>query len=243
MFEELVARATNKAIQDNNIQSAADIQITTAGSSFLWAVFCVMALTGIGIYIHANMLPKGDRVFHYLSVAILFTASIAYFSLAADLGATPVTVEYLNGFDLSRTNGRLPTRQIWYARYIDWTITTPLLLLELLLVSGLPLSQVFITVFLDEVMIVAGLIGALTVSQYKWGYFAMADVAMFMIFYNLYVPGLKSAGLLGKDFKKAYMISAGILSVLWLLYPVAWGLADGGNQISPDGVSLLLPLL
>jgi bacteriorhodopsin len=237
MFEQLLARS-NDAINDNMNQSAADIEITTAGSSFLWMVFCVMAFTGLAIFIHANTLPKGDRVFHYLSVAILFTASVAYYSLAADLGAVPITVEFLHGFNLDRTNGRLPTRQIWYVRYIDWTVTTPLLLLELLLVSGLPLSQVFMTLFLDEVMIIGGLIGALTISQYKWGYFAFANAAMFMVFWTLYIPGLKSAGLLGKEFKKAYIISTGILSILWLLYPVAWGLADGSNQISPDGVSV-----
>lgn len=236
MFEQLLVRS-NDAINDNMNQSAADIEITSAGSSFLWMVFSVMALTGFAIFVHANMLPKGDRVFHYLSVAILFTASVAYYSLASDLGATPITVEYLHGFNLNRTMGRIPTRQIWYARYIDWTVTTPLLLLGLLLVSGLPLSQVFMTLFLDEVMIVTGLIGALTISQYKWGYFAFANAAMFMVFWNLFFPGLKSASLLGKEFKKAYIISTGILSILWFLYPVAWGLADGANQISPDAVS------
>lgn len=34
-------------------------------------------------------------------------------------------------------------RSIWYARYIDWTITTPLLLLEVLLATGLPLTEIF----------------------------------------------------------------------------------------------------
>lgn len=35
--------------------------------------------------------------------------------------------------------------------YADWTITTPLLLLELLLATGLPLSEVFTCIFFDEV--------------------------------------------------------------------------------------------
>lgn len=30
------------------------------------------------------------------------------------------------------------------------------------------------------------------------------------------------------------MISAVYLSFLWALYPIAWGLADGANVISPD---------
>lgn len=58
-----------------------------------------------------------------------------------------------------------------YVRYIDWTITTPLLLLELLLGTGLPLSDIITVVFMDLVMIVTGLIGSLVTSSYKWGFF------------------------------------------------------------------------
>lgn len=56
-------------------------------------------------------------------------------------------------------------------RYIDWTITTPLLLLELLLCTGLPLSEIITCIFMDIVMIVTGLVGALVASSYKWGFF------------------------------------------------------------------------
>jgi bacteriorhodopsin len=40
-----------------------------------------------------------------------------------------------------------------FQKDVDWVITTPLLLLELLLATGLPLSDLFTTLFLDEVMI------------------------------------------------------------------------------------------
>ena len=66
--------------------------------------------------------------------------------MASDLGATPVQVEWVRG---AASGGYpVPYRQVWYARYIDWTITTPMLLLELLLTTGLPLSQLFIVRFL-----------------------------------------------------------------------------------------------
>ena len=39
------------------------------------------------------------------------------------------------------------TEKIWYARYIDWTITTPALLLTLLLSTGLPMSSIIETIF------------------------------------------------------------------------------------------------
>ena len=71
--------------------------------------------------------------------------------MASNLGSTAVAVEWIR----SGTRGQnwvsagvlRPTRSIWYARYIDWTITTPLLLLELVLATGMPLSQIFGLIF------------------------------------------------------------------------------------------------
>lgn len=41
--------------------------------------------------------------------------------------------------------------------------------MDLLLTSGLPWPTILWTVFLDEVMIVTGLVGALVSTRYKWG--------------------------------------------------------------------------
>ncbi|SYW75382.1 related to YRO2 - putative plasma membrane protein, transcriptionally regulated by Haa1p [Ustilago bromivora] len=228
---EFVKRAGNEALRVN--PTVADIDITTAGSDWLWAVFSVMAACGLGTMVWSLKVSRGERAFHYLSAAILATASVAYFSMASDLGSTPINVRFLH-YGPDSVNGMRPTRSIWYVRYIDWTITTPLLLLELLLLSGLPLSTVFIAIFFDLVMIITGLVGALVESTYKWGYYTMGCVAMFYVFWIIYGPGLKSASHLGDDFKKSYLYSALILTTLWFIYPIAWGLCDGGNVISPN---------
>jgi len=80
-------------------------------------------------------------------------------------------------------------------------------------------------------MIVTGLVGALVTSQYKWGLFAFGCAAEAYIWYVLLGPARASATRLGPDFKQAYLGSAAVLSFLWLLYPVCWGLSDGGNVI------------
>lgn len=46
-------------------------------------------------------------------------------------------------------------------------ITTPLLLLDLLLTAGLPWPTILYTLLVDEIMIITGLVGALVVSNYK----------------------------------------------------------------------------
>jgi len=206
-----------------------------------------MALSCAVFVVWGAMRPAGTRVFHYLSAALLATASVAYFSMASNLGATATAVEYVRGGTLGAnwvSSGVMdPTRAIWYARYIDWTITTPLLLLELLLGSGLPLADVFSTIFFDLVMIITGLIGALVVSDYKWGYFAFGCAALVYIWYILLGPARKSALALGPEYHGSYMRSAIFLSVIWMIYPIIWGIADGGNVIKPDSEMIAYGIL
>jgi bacteriorhodopsin len=238
-IQKLVPRAGNDALRLN--PTVATIDITTAASDFLWMEFSVMAFVTIAVASWAQFGVKaGQRTFHQLSVMITATASVAYFCMASDLGAVPITVEFVRGEYPGVAD---VTRSIWYARYIDWTITTPLLLLELLLVTGLPLSDIVITIFADLVMIITGLIGALVESRYKWGFFAFGCFAMFYVFYVLYGPGRKSTHSLGGELSKSYLVGASILSFLWFLYPICWALADGGNVISPTGEMVFYGIL
>lgn len=71
-------------------------------------------------------------------------------------------------------------------------------------------------------MIITGLIGALVISDYKWGYFTGGCIAMLFVFYQLVVPGRSSARAISQAAYEAYFRSAIILSVLWFLYPIAW---------------------
>ena len=56
---------------------------------------------------------------------------------------------------------------------------------------------------------------------------------MLWIFWVLFVPARKSASHLGTDYHRAYTSSAIVLCTLWTVYPVVWGVADGGNVITP----------
>jgi len=49
--------------------------------------------------------------------------------------------------------------------------------------------------------------------------------------YSLLFSGLRSRLLAHKRF---YGRGAGYISVIWLLYPICWGLSEGGNVITVD---------
>jgi len=206
------------------------IAITTHGSDWYWAVCALMtcatfAFIGLGL-----MKPRQHRIFHYITASVTMVAAIAYFSMASNLGWTPIDVEYIRSNPVvSGVN-----REIFYVRYIDWFITTPLLLTDLLLTAGMPWPTLMFVIIVDWVMVVTGLVGALVRSSYKWGYFTFGCVALVYIVYVLTWEARRHASALGSDVGKVFLMCGSLTAFLWILYPVAWGLCEGGNVISPD---------
>ena len=183
--------------------------------------------------------PRSERIFHYITAAITMVASIAYFSMASNIGWTPITVEFARSAAVVSGNAR----EIFYVRYIDWVITTPLLLMDLLLTSGLPWPTILYTILIDEIMIITGLAGALVNSSYKWGYYVFGCFALFFVAYVLLLEARVHANLLGKDVGRTFLICGSWTTFLWFLYPIAWGVSEGGNVIAPDSEAVFYGIL
>jgi bacteriorhodopsin len=116
-------------------------------------------------------------------------------------------------------------RQVFWARYVDWSLTTPLLLLDLAFLAGLNGANILVAVLADEVMILTGLFAAYGHSDgQKWGWYAMACVAYLVVVYLLAIPGRRAV--LAKDGKTATLFASigGFTLILWTLYPIVWGM-------------------
>ncbi|KIV81780.1 hypothetical protein PV11_03940 [Exophiala sideris] len=230
------ALTVNTMTQNN--QSVA-IHQTVRGSDWYYTVCAVMGTTSLAILALSRMKPRTDRVFFYLTSGLCMVACIAYFAMGSNLGWTPIDVEWLRNDSVVRG----VNRQVFYARYIDWVITTPMLLMDLLLTAGMPWPTILWIILLDEIMIVTGLIGALVKSRYKWGFYVFGCMAMFYIMWELAFPARKHAKVLGKDIHRSFVLCGVLTLVVWLCYPICWGLSEGGNVISPDSESVFYGVL
>jgi bacteriorhodopsin len=191
------------------------------------ATFVIMALS--------FSKTRANRLFHYITAAITLVASIAYFCMGSNLGWTAIQVEFeRNG---PKVHGNI--RQIFYVRYIDWFITTPLLLLDLLLTCGIPTPTILYVILMDEIMIVTGLVGALVKSSYKWGFYTFGCAAFLFVaysgkpvcvglacrtdgHYSVVFEGRTYARALGADINRTYTICGAWTIGLGFLYPIAW---------------------
>ena len=141
-------------------------------------------------------------------------------------------------------------REFLYARYVDWSITTPLLLLALAGTAvGELRSRVGLMVGLvgaDVYMILTGLVSGLSPSgsSQKWLWFIMSCGAFLGVFYVLWGPLAKEAKARSAEASAAYTRHAGILSALWLLYPVVFYVGpDGAGTVTATLATLLFLIL
>jgi bacteriorhodopsin len=215
-----ILQRTNDALDIN--PPAGDQYLSENGSNWLWAVTAVYSLSFL-IFLGLSFKPKaGEKIFHYLYTIALFVGAISYFAMASDLGysVVPTTNQPGNG----------ATRQIFFAKYINWVVSFPVATLALGLLSGLSWATMVYNVFLSWTWVVSYLVAAYTQTNYKWGFFAYGTIAWALLACSTLFEGLKAAKrvAVGRD----YTALAGWLNLLWLLYPIAFGLSDGGNKIT-----------
>jgi len=185
----------NGALEANGFTNTVTVNnhITVRGSDWYWAVCAVMAVAAIAFLGLSFTKPRNARLFHYITAAITLIGAVAYFSMAANLGWTGIAVEFERSS--KKVSGHM--RQIFYVRYIDWFITTPLVLLDLFLTCCLPTSTIWITILFSEITVVSLLAGALVKSSYKWGFFVFGVVAFFFVAWIIIVEGRSHARALG----------------------------------------------
>lgn len=225
-----------------NAPTGADFHLTTRGSDWLWTVFSLFALFALVMHVLMFRKPAKERVFYYTTVVPAWIMTVAYFTWASDLGWAPVHAE----FNHVTTSTQVTTpgfRQIFYLKSINWFLCFPFHTFALGLFSNTPGPQMAYNMFLTGLFVIALLAGSVIHSTYKWGFFTVGVAAIFLTIFNLFVTSRRFAANVGKDCLRYYTWYASAFSFLWLIYPIAWALAEGGNVIQTDSEAIFCGIL
>ncbi|KAK0732621.1 hypothetical protein B0T21DRAFT_291618 [Apiosordaria backusii] len=192
------------------------------GSNWLFAVTALFGVTTLALFAHKFRARSGERFFHYLFIIAAFVGLVTYYAQACDLG-----------WDLIRQANQLdrsgPLRQIFWPKYVFWVVAFPAVVVALGVLSGVSWATILFNVFLTWIWQLSYLAAAYTPSNYKWGFFAWGLLAHLFLAYSTLGHSLKNATRVGV--RSDYTKLAGYANLLWLIYPIAWGLSDGGNVI------------
>ncbi|CAM1510408.1 Fc.00g007430.m01.CDS01 [Cosmosporella sp. VM-42] len=201
---------------------AGDTHLSEGGSDWLWAATAIYIVSFIAFFALSLKPRNNERIFHYLFTVALFVGSIAYFAMASDLGFSVIRTS-LNRSDAA-------SYQIFFVKYVNWVVAWPVVIIALGLISGVSWATMVFNVFLSWIWVISYLCSAYTATSYKWGFYAFGTIAWLLLAYQTLLTGLLSARRL--NLSRDYILLAGWLNLLWLLYPIAFGVSDGGNSIT-----------
>ncbi len=175
------------------------------------------------------MSAKGEdwEEFHIVHFTITIVAALAYLGMMMGQGRIEV-------------NGH----EVFWARYLDWAITTPLILFSLARLGGVRGPIIGGLLITNELMVITGLFAALspTSSEYMWYIVSCAfELAVFAI---LYGPVSSAARRQHSSVSGRYGQAMYFFTAYYVAYPIVWIL--GSKAIGLYGVSvetLLIALL
>ncbi len=207
-------------------------------SAQTWLWLDTFLMLGGGLLIlalgRARTGPEQSHTIYHGVVPII--AACSYFAMAVGQGSYTLPLGAAAG------TGRL----FYYARYIDWTFTTPLLLLSLAgtgMHSGLRRSGMVAGLLIADVLMIltALFFGMSEVSWIKWTWFAVSCAAFLGVYYVIWGPLLAQNAMETPPVQSDYRRNAVILSVLWLVYPLILAVSTDGLSVigSATGVALI----
>ena len=200
------------------------MELSTTVTNWLWFGFFGMAAGTVALYLLSFQLKAVEKYHAYTAAAITSIAALAYYAMA-------------NGQAVLMVNNK----SVFLARYIDWLITTPLLILSLVFLAysadkdsvGIrqKLGVVASAIFADMVMIVTGVFANLSSdSSNRNFWYVIGCLAFIVVLGVLYGPVRSSAKSLSVSSGKAYTNLLNYLMVLFFVYPIVWVFGTSGNS-------------
>ena len=205
--------------------------VSGATQIVLWIVAAIMIVGCFAFVAMSTRSTEDNRHFFYASAFIPLVAATLYFAMASGYGTI---VQAGHTF--------------YFARYIDWLITTPLLLLDLALVAlpRYPGRSALLAILMgtDAYMIATGFVASYIRSNYRWAWFGFSCVAFLGILYIIGTRLLAGARQRDPQVTRLFTTLAGTLVVLWVCYPIVWALGqEGFGVINPVWEAVLYGIL
>lgn len=220
-------------------------KIGDVGHKTLWVIFVVMLLSTLTAGLLTWRIPTQKRLFHILTTFILAISAISYYAQATGSGSFfahhVLTIPHKH--HIPDTHEHV-FRQVFWARYVDWALTSPLIVLNLAFLAGLDGSNILIALFADWAMVFTGWFFAYaTKGGQRWGWYAMSCVAFLVVVHKLGVSGRRAVLNKDRTIVKIFAWIAGYEMIVWALYLVETAIGDGARRSTVDDEIIALAVI
>jgi bacteriorhodopsin len=185
----------------------------------LWLIVGALCM-GLGTAYFAYLgtrAPDRGRYFYWITALVTLVALVSYLAMATGAGSTILS----------------DGRRFYFFRYIDWLITTPLLLLDLVLLAlarpGRNVGLIAGLLGLDVFMVLAGLAAGASTSAFGTVvFFLISTASLIGVLYLLWTRLSVAARTRSSSVTGLFYRLALLTTVLWALYPIVFLLGTEG---------------
>lgn len=215
------------------------------GHRTLWVVFVLMVLASALFALLSWNTSISRRIFHTITVLTTVVSAIAYFAMASgDASSFNCTRHYDHHKHVPDTHYDV-CRQVYWARYIDWTLTSSMILFELFLVAGTSGAYTLMGISANIIMFLTGWFSAFgrVHTAQKWGWYAISVVAYIFVIWHVALNGGQSSRQRTDTIRKLFGSMAGFALILWAVYLVVWGIATNARRTSVNTEIMIYAVL
>jgi bacteriorhodopsin len=191
-------------------------EVGSTGVGAMTLAFIILIVSTIVFVVKAN--NGGEtRKYYYCTSYICGFAAIAYLAM-------------LSGQGWLATTG---CRQFFYARYMDYSVTTSITILLLGILSGAPTELIAGAIGADLAWVGSAFLGAISVvSEVKWLWFIIQVGAFVIVAHHLIVLFKAAAEAKGGEIAQLYGKVSYLIFLSWACYPVVWLFSEGFASFS-----------
>ena len=132
---------------------------------------------------------------------------------------------------LGHTEALIGGQEIYWGRYLDWIVTTPLLLLDLGVLAGARLKLIGAVIGADIFMIVTGIFASLTTPSENYIWYIISCGAFLFLLWALFSEYSATARQRDEKVSNLFSTLRNLLVALWICYPIVWILGAQGIDI------------
>jgi len=141
---------------------------------------------------------------------------------------------------LGETVSQVHGETIFWGRYVDWVVTTPLLLLDLGVLAALRPKLIAGVMGADIFMILTGLIATFETRPTNYLWYTISTGAFIAILAALLTEFTNSAARRNFKINQLFTTLRNVLIVLWIGYPIVWMLGHTALRVISTGTEVLL---
>ncbi|KAL1961642.1 hypothetical protein VTN77DRAFT_1357 [Rasamsonia byssochlamydoides] len=217
--------------------------IHDAGKRTLWVVVVLMGISSLCFYVLASRVQVHKRLFHILTSLITTISFLAYLAMATGDGIAwkyACTHEYHRHVPDTKQEY---LRQVFWARYVNWILTNPLIIINLALVSGMNGASLLVAISADLIMFVSGLIATFARHERLWVWYTISCISYLTVIYQVGFNGSRASTQRNQQTQRFFGSFSGATLLVMALYPIILAASPLAHRLTLDSETIVWAIL